>query len=94
MGWQDAPVIGEPKTTGAAWESAPIVGQEPNEEQGGGFFDAVYENVVGRGEVDTPGERLGEMIRGGGAAVARGISDAATIPGTMIDAARNFEKRS
>jgi hypothetical protein len=34
------------------------------------FGQTIYENVIGSGAVDTPGERIGELIRGGGAAVA------------------------
>ena len=60
----------------------------------GGFFDSVYENIVGRGEVDTPGERLGEMIRGGGAALARGISDIPALPGNVMQAASEFGQSS
>lgn len=44
---------------------------------------SVYENVIGSGEVDTPGERLGELIRGGGAATARGIADVPAIPANL-----------
>jgi len=44
--------------------------------------DRIYENVVGRGEVDTPGERLGQNIRGGAAATVRGI---ASVPGVLGD---------
>jgi hypothetical protein len=43
----------------------------------------IYENVIGSGAVDTPGERLGELIRGGGAAVARGIADAPAFPANL-----------
>jgi hypothetical protein len=43
----------------------------------------IYENVIGSGAVDTPGERLGELIRGGGAAVARGIADVPAIPANL-----------
>lgn len=43
----------------------------------------IYENVIGSGSVDTPGERLGELIRGGGAAVARGIADVPAIPANL-----------
>lgn len=42
--------------------------------------EEIYENVIGSGAVDTPGERLGELIRGGGAAVARGIADVPALP--------------
>lgn len=42
--------------------------------------EKIYENVIGSGAVDTPGERLGELIRGGGAAVARGMADVPALP--------------
>ena len=45
-----------------------------------GFGDVLYENIIGRGDVDTPGERLGELIRGAGAATARGIADVPSLP--------------
>lgn len=38
------------------------------------------QNLIGYGEVDTPGERLGELIRGGTAATARGIADVPALP--------------
>tara|TARA_R110002153_G_C13286491_1_gene494537 strand:+ start:203 stop:1885 length:1683 start_codon:yes stop_codon:yes gene_type:complete len=43
----------------------------------------IYENVIGSGEVDTPGERLGQYIRGGTAAVARGIADVPALPANL-----------
>ena len=43
----------------------------------------IYENIIGSGEVDTPGERLGQYIRGGTAAVARGIADVPALPANL-----------
>lgn len=43
----------------------------------------IYENVIGSGEVDTPGERLGQYIRGGTAAVARGMADVPALPANL-----------
>jgi len=43
----------------------------------------VGENLIGYGEVDTRGERLGEFIRGATAATARGIADAPAIPANL-----------
>jgi hypothetical protein len=40
----------------------------------------VGENLIGYGEVDTRGERLGEFIRGATAATARGLADVPAIP--------------
>lgn len=44
----------------------------------------IYENVIGSGAVDTPGERLGELFRGGGAAVARGLADVPALPANLL----------
>ena len=44
---------------------------------------ALYENIIGSGEVDTPGERLGQYIRGGTAAVARGMADVPALPANI-----------
>jgi hypothetical protein len=41
----------------------------------------LYENIVGSGDVDTPGERAGELIKGGAAAITRGFADVAALPG-------------
>lgn len=47
----------------------------------------IYENVVGSGAVDTPGERLGQAIgetaKSFGAGVARGAAELAGLPGTL-----------
>jgi hypothetical protein len=45
----------------------------------------IYENVIGSGAVDTPGERLGELIRGAGAGFQRGSAQLAGLPGTIGD---------
>lgn len=48
---------------------------------------AIYENVVGSGAVDTPGERLGqaigETVKSFGAGVTRGAAELAGLPGTL-----------
>lgn len=57
---------------------------------------AIYENVVGSGEVDTPGERIGQAIgslgrtaadtaASAGAGVARGAAELVGLPGTLGD---------
>lgn len=43
----------------------------------------LYENIIGSGEVDTPGERLGQLIRGAGAATARGLADVPALPANI-----------
>jgi hypothetical protein len=53
----------------------------------------LYENIIGSGEVDTPGERLGQLIRGAGAATARGIADVPALPANLLQlAASGYEK--
>jgi hypothetical protein len=44
------------------------------------FGQTIYENVIGSGEADTFGEKLGQYIRGGTAAVARGMADVPALP--------------
>jgi hypothetical protein len=44
---------------------------------------ALFENIIGSGEVDTPGERIGELARGGVAAVARGMADVPALPANI-----------
>lgn len=44
----------------------------------------IYENLIGSGAVDTTGERIGEFIRGGGAAVARGLADVPALPANVL----------
>lgn len=46
--------------------------------------ETLYENIIGSGEVDTPGERLGQLIRGAGAATARGIADVPALPANLL----------
>lgn len=58
---------------------APVAEPEPER----GFGRMLYENVIGSGEVDTPGERLGQMIRGAGAATARGMADVPAMPANI-----------
>ena len=44
------------------------------------FGQTIYENVIGSGEADTFGEKLGQYIRGGTNAVARGMADVPALP--------------
>jgi hypothetical protein len=46
--------------------------------------ETLYENIVGSGDVDTIGERLGQLIRGGGAATARGMADVPALPANLL----------
>lgn len=45
----------------------------------------IYENVIGSGAVDTPGERAGELIGGVGAGAMRGGAQLFGLPGTIGD---------
>lgn len=45
----------------------------------------IYENVIGSGAVDTPGERAGELIGGVGAGAMRGGAQLLGLPGTIGD---------
>ena len=65
---------------GRALEVAPPPQPEQPER---GFGQMLYENIIGSGAVDTPGERLGQYIRGGTAAVARGIADVPALPANI-----------
>lgn len=56
-----------------------IVGQPP-EEQGGFRLGGLYENIVGEGAVDTPGEMFGEALKAGGAGLMRGLIGTAELP--------------
>jgi hypothetical protein len=47
----------------------PTEGYNPPERTIG---QTLYENIIGSGAVDTPGERLGELIRGGTAGTRHG----------------------
>jgi hypothetical protein len=43
----------------------------------------LYENVIGSGEVDTPGERAGELVRGVAPALVRGAAELVGLPATI-----------
>lgn len=58
----------------------PTEGYNPPERTIG---QTIYENVIGSGAVDTPGERLGELIGGLGAGASRGAMELAGLPGTI-----------
>lgn len=63
-----------------------VAKQEAARSQGGPSLGSrIYENVIGSGAVDTPGERAGEFIRGGAAAVTRGFADVAALPGNLVN---------
>lgn len=57
-------------------QSAPTPAPAPERTWG----QTIYENVIGSGEADTPGEKLGQYIRGLTAATARGMADVPAMP--------------
>lgn len=63
----------------------------PPQAEGRGLLGSIYENVIGSGEADTPGERIGqtiqEMGRAGAAGVARGVASVADLPGALVGGA-------
>lgn len=58
----------------------PTAGYNPPERTLG---QTIYENVIGSGAVDTPGERAGELIRGAAPALTRGAMELIGLPGTL-----------
>jgi hypothetical protein len=63
---------------GAADEAA-LAGMTPERTLG----QTIYENVIGSGAVDTPGERAGELVRGVVPALTRGAAELVGLPGTI-----------
>jgi len=54
--------------------------EQSSQEQGGFRLGGLYENIVGEGAVDTPGEMFGEALKAGGAGLMRGIIGTAELP--------------
>jgi hypothetical protein len=88
--WESAPAVStDAKAEAPWWESAP----EAEAKGPQSWSDVLYENIIGSGEADTPGEKLGQYIRGAGAAVARGIADVPAVPANLLQlAASGYEK--
>ena len=75
--------------------TAAIRGVElPEQPQRRTFGEMLYENVVGRGEADTIGEKLGQYIRGGTAAIARGMADVPALPVNLAQLATAGAERA
>ena len=76
--WEQFQPKAEPQASGpwSQFKSA----EKPKERS---WSDMLYENIIGSGEVDTPGERLGQLIRGAGAATARGLADVPALPANL-----------
>ena len=58
----------------------PTAGYNPPERTLG---QQIYENVIGSGAVNTPGERAGQLVRGVAPALARGAMELVGLPGTL-----------
>lgn len=58
------------------------------------FGQSLYENVIGSGEIDTPGERLGatmnDMGKSLGSGIVRGATSLADLPGQAFNAVGNL----
>jgi len=76
------PAAGGIITPPAATDTPEAVATEPER---GGIGDVLYENIVGRGEIDTFGERLGSVINSAGAGVARGAAGLGGLLGDVRD---------
>lgn len=55
---------------------------------------SLRENIIGEGEVDTAGEYLGQAIKEGGAAMARGLAGLASLPEYGVAGARYLYERA
>jgi hypothetical protein len=57
--------------------------QMQNPKDAPSFWETAYENVIGSGAIDTPGERIGSVIKAGGAGLVRGAAELVGLPGTV-----------
>lgn len=74
---------------GVAEEQGPqgfsdVIGVAPLRKEGQTFGQALYENLVGDGEVDTFGEQVGDVIGTGAAGVLRGIKGIVETPEMLV----------
>ena len=79
------------KVTGETAEGAhaalmQMLGSEGKKDRG--IMDVLRENIVGEGEVDTIGERVGEAIGAAGAGALRGVRGLLELPETVGSLAR------
>lgn len=66
----------------AAMQSLAPQPSQPTQERG--FFHKLGDNLIGFDDgVESPGEKFGSLIRGGGAAAARGLVDIPAIPANL-----------
>jgi hypothetical protein len=78
-----APVTEEPAQVAGA--PAPAVGAPQETQDAPSFWEKAYENVIGSGAIDTPGERFGSVVKAGGAGLMRGAAELVGLPGTAGD---------
>lgn len=73
-------------------QPAPVQAETAAPERG--LLGTIYENVIGSGEVDTPGERLGqtigEMGRAGLAGLSRGATGLIDLPSAALSGGANL----
>lgn len=66
-----------------------MLGEEaPSEEQGGFRLGGLYENIVGEGAVDTPGEIVADIVGSAGAGALRGVRGLLETPEMLGRAVR------
>lgn len=76
----------QPEPSGAS----ALTGVAPLRKEGQTFGQALRENIVGEGEVDTLGEQVGDIIGTGAAGILRGIKGIAETPEMLV----RFGKRA
>lgn len=62
--------------------------EQPSEEQGGFRLGGLYENWMGEGAVDTPGELVGDIVGSAGAGALRGVRGLLETPEMLGRAVR------
>jgi len=67
---------------------------QPKPSRGELRLGTLRENIIGEGEVDTAGEYLGQAIKEGGAAMARGLTGLASLPEFGIAGARYLKEKA
>lgn len=95
--WDDYKAKEEPSgTPWADFASEPTPSQvvQPQPRGGGLRLGTLRENIIGEGEVDTAGEYLGQAIKEGGAAMARGLAGLASLPEFGVAGARYLKERA
>jgi len=63
-------------------------------QSGPGILGSIYENVIGSGAADTPGEQAGELIKGLGAGAMRGITELVGLPGSAMQGIDYLTRRA